>query len=106
MNKISELEKFKNEDKFPELDWSDRGLNPSPIEIISKMNNEVNTFIDFLSAITTSEEIDTSNRPKLLQDWFNEWDNFEFDTEETEFIVDIMCEAMNIVNIDHQSLLI
>ena len=43
---------------------------------------------------------------KDIQNWFNEWDSYDYDTEEVEFIVDIMCKQMTRDCFDFSGLLI
>jgi len=107
MNEIDLLLELKNINKFPIIDWEGRGLNPSSEEIINSMNNEVNSFIDFLTKKLNSGE-GMSKEPLIeqIQIWIDDWDSYDFDTEETEFIVEKMCDAMKICHVDCQSILI
>ena len=64
------------------------------------MRKEVTRFIDFLIERITAE---STNLQAEAQAYFDEWDNEDFDQDETEFIVEVEFEAMRIagINIDH-----
>ena len=104
MSETKDILKLKMlENHFPTSEWVERGLNASSELEIKQMNKEVIQFIDFLIANLDLEEDERLNK---IQSWFNEWDSFDFDTEETEFIVDKMAEIMNLAKINHETLLI
>ncbi len=41
-----------------------------------------------------------------IQNYMDEWSSYDFDTEETEYIVDTMCEVMRIVDVDIDDIMI
>ena len=97
---------FKKSENFPPNEWESRGLNPSSEERISQMEQVIHEFVDFLIKKNLYEINDEDFRLHQIQEWINEWDSFDFDTEETEFIVDVMCDCMRKINFDFQKLLI
>ena len=102
-NILDQLEAFKSKDKFPIENWDGRGLIPSPDDVREKMNKEVNDFILFIQNQLKNNPTDLTNN---IQTYIDDWDSFDFDTEETEYIVDVMCEVMRMVDVDCNDLLI
>ncbi|WNJ17117.1 DUF4844 domain-containing protein [Pontibacter sp. G13] len=97
------LTALRSTDKFPLAEWSNRGLNPSSPEVISRMNEEVDKLIDLILSKINEQP---SNLLEEVQKFFDDWDNFDFDTEESEYIVDVMCEPLLLAGVDVQSLII
>jgi hypothetical protein len=100
---VEQLRMFKAKDKFPEADWEERGLNPSQSDVRDKMNQEVNNFIDFVeSRVKDNSDSLTSE----IQTYLDDWDSYDYDSEETEYMVDVMCHIMRLVDVDCNKLLI
>ena len=94
---VAQLLLFKTKDKFPVDDWDKRGLVPSPGEVRDKMNEEVNRFIDF---VLSKPDEHTNAMTNEIQQYMDEWDKFGFDTEETYYIADILCEVMAMIEVN------
>ncbi|QHT69130.1 DUF4844 domain-containing protein [Rhodocytophaga rosea] len=95
-NIAEQLYLFKTKDKFPIEDWNKRGLIPSSDDVRHKMNQEVNRFIDF---VVSKLNEPAKSMTDEIQTYLDEWDKVEFDTEETYYITDILCEVMAIANV-------
>lgn len=100
---IKQLQQFKLKDKFPIEDWDNRGLIPSPVDVRDKMNQEINKFIDFVVNRLKNDSVSMTDE---IQTYLDEWDSYDFDTEETEYVVDTMCEVMRMVDVDINDILI
>ena len=101
--KIEQLELFKQKDKFKLDDWEDRDLEIPSLSIILAMRQEVNRFADYLIA---QLKADVTNMQTKVQLYFNAWDNDLFDQDQTEFIVEVEFEAMRIVGVNIDKLMI
>ncbi len=101
--KIEQLELFKQKDKFKLDDWEDRDLEIPSLAIILAMRQEVNRFADYLIA---QLKADVTNMQTKVQLYFNAWDNDLFDQDQTEFIVEVEFEAMRIVGVNIDKLMI
>jgi uncharacterized protein YecA (UPF0149 family) len=103
MDVIEQLQKLKAEEKFPKEEWDERGLIPSSPDVREKMNQEVNSFIDFIEVLVKEKSGSMENK---IQSYLDDWDSYDYDTEETEYIVDVMCQIMQMVDMDCNKLLI
>ncbi len=101
--KIEQLELFKQKDKFKLDDWEDRDLEIPSLAIVLAMRQEVNRFADYLIA---QLKADVTNMQTKVQLYFNAWDNDLFDQDQTEFIVEVEFEAMRIVGVNIDKLMI
>jgi hypothetical protein len=99
---VEQLQLIKAKDKFPVQDWKKRGLNPSPDSVRNKMNEDVNQFIEFVLSNLTDNTISTD----AIQTYLDEWDSYDFDTEETEYVVDTMFQILRMVDVDVDDILI
>ncbi|MFD2717870.1 DUF4844 domain-containing protein [Hymenobacter monticola] len=103
---ISQIEAYKTRDNFPIEDWETRGLMPSDDDIRKGMNLAVTEFADFLIAQISNDITEPADLQEKVQDYFDERDNYDFDTEEREYIVDVQCELAKLVNVNCSDLLI
>lgn len=103
--KQAQLQQYLIKDNFPPEEWASRGLQPSSSEIQQQMNQAVKEFIDFLQGLSQGE-VPINHYQSMIQGYLDEWDSFDFDTEETEFIVDVKCELMSLIGVNCQDLLI
>lgn len=103
MINLEELEELKSKNKFPRENWFERGLNPSPQDVILGMNREVNKFIQFIEGIIVNSE--NKELITLVQSYFDDMDLIYFDTEEREFVIDKMFEVLDLVEIEQTNLL-
>lgn len=95
---IETLNKLKDKHFFPVEEWGERGLNPSAEKTIEKMRLEVKNFIDFLIGLYQTHPTNQSAIQEI-QHYFDEWDDFDFDTEEMEFIFDAYFEILKNIKI-------
>ena len=98
--RIAQLEACKQKEHFILDHWEDREVAQSSEAVVGLMRKEVTRFIDFLIERITA---DSTNLQAEAQAYFDEWDNEDFNQDETEFIVEVEFEAMRIagINIDH-----
>ena len=101
--KIEHLEVYKLKERFILDDWEDRELVPSSSSTVERMHKEVERFADFLIRQLAAN---VSNIQTQVQLYFNEWDNEYFSQDETEYIVEIEYEAMRIVGLNIDKLMI
>jgi len=66
------------------------------------MNKEVNNFIDFLVHQLTNAPASLTDE---IQNYMVKWNYFDFDTEELEYIVDVKCEVMRMIDVDSDEIL-
>jgi hypothetical protein len=102
-NLIDQLEEYKRKERFLLDHWEDREVEPSDDRIIEQMRKEVLRFADFLIKCL---EVDTLDLHRQVEMYFKEWDNENFNHDETEFIVETEYEAMRIVGLKIDDLLL
>ncbi|MBO2007645.1 DUF4844 domain-containing protein [Hymenobacter negativus] len=103
---IQQISAFKVRDNFPLEDWEGRGLNPSDEATRQGMNLAVIEFADFLISQISNGVVEHDVMLEQVQNYFDERDNYEFDTEEREYIVDVQCGLARLVKVDCSDLLI
>ncbi len=96
-NPIEILNSVLSNQRFRKGDWEERGLNPSPRRVISAME------VNFLKAIHHCiEKLRRNNQSRLQKEDLIEivalLDLEEFDTEEQEWLVDLICEALSLID--------
>ena len=96
---IKTLNELKDKHFFLEEEWEEGGLIPSPEETIKKMRLAVKDFIDFLMRVYQSQPTQQQVIQEI-QKYFDEWDNFDFDTEETEFVFDEFFEVLREIKLE------
>lgn len=100
MNEILEkLSQFKQKDKFSDSEWDKRGLNPSDIELCSKMERLFNDCADSLINSVKNNKNKKANK-KILKSGLQRFNKLDYDTEEREFICDYFFELSQIVDVD------
>ena len=104
MNKIEKLQQFKENDNFLIEKWRKRALNPSPRTVIDGMNQEVDKFIVFLQ--NQMNNPNSNEQINKIQLYFNDWHPIDYDTEETEFVADIMFEILETIEVETNNLFI
>lgn len=100
---IAQLEEFKQKERFILDHWEDREVEPSDETVIEQMRNEVLQFADFLISLLLSNAKDLHAQVEM---YFKEWNNENFNHDETEFIVETEYEAMRIVGLKIDDLLL
>ncbi|RZJ93069.1 MAG: DUF4844 domain-containing protein [Hymenobacter sp.] len=103
---INKLEAYKSRDNFPVEEWASRGLMPSNDDVRQGMNLAVSEFADFLIAQISDNTTEPVDLQEKVQEYFDERDNYDFDTEEREYIVDVQCELIQLVGVNCGDLLI
>lgn len=100
---IAQLEEYKRKERFILDHWEDREVEPSGERVIEQMRTEVLRFTDFLISRVSSNATDLHEQVEM---YFKEWDNENFNHDETEFIVETEYEAMRIVGLKIDDLLL
>ncbi|ARD22983.1 MULTISPECIES: hypothetical protein [Shewanella] len=74
--------------------WEKRGLIPSPAPVIKKLESVTVNFLKSLKVINENSELDKSSKLDKLQKLVDQlpWD--DFDTEEKEFLADVIAPAI------------
>lgn len=103
---ISQIEAYKSRDNFPIEEWNNRGLMPSDDDVRQGMNLVVTEFADFLITHISEGITEPTDLREKVQEYFDERDNYDFDTEEREYIVDVQCKLAQLVGVNCSDLLI
>ena len=98
-NKISELEKLKNKEKFSVVEWENRGLNPSEKNLCIKLENHFNNLLTNLISATNTKKAEPEIE-NIFEQYFKKINSDELDTEEYEFFVDYFTEISKILKIE------
>jgi len=89
---------FKNKDKFSKQSWDQRGLMPSPPNVIFQMNNSIHNTVDQI--LSSKQTLTENNIKKIIR---LEMEKVKMlDTEEREFMGDVFFELSTILNINCQ----
>ncbi|WP_194866760.1 hypothetical protein [Pseudoalteromonas sp. PPB1] len=74
--------------------WEERGLMPSPAPVIKQLENVTVSFLKYLKAINENSELDKPSKLEQVQRLVDQlpWD--DFDTEEKEFLADVIAPAI------------
>lgn len=74
--------------------WEERGLMPSPAPVIKQLENVTVSFLKSLKAIDENSELDKPSKLEKVQRLVDQlpWD--DFDTEEKEFLADVIAPAI------------
>ncbi|AEI51993.1 hypothetical protein [Runella slithyformis] len=100
---IAQLEEYKRKERFMLDHWEDREVEPSHEFVIEQMRREVIRFTDFLIDRLAANASDLHEQ---VERYFKEWDNDNFNYDETEFIVETEYEAMRMVGLNIDDLLL
>ena len=99
ISRIEKLKTFKSREKFSDEAWEKRGLNPSGRELCETLESAFNSIADELTdglqASYTNKELKL-----IFKAGFKKFDKNYLDTEEKEFICDLLSELARIVEID------
>ncbi len=95
MNKI---DKLLQTDNFAIAEWEERGLIPSATEIIKELETVTQEFLLNLKKIEENQ-LDKKQKLEKVTILLNElpWDNF--DTEEKEFLADVLAPVINYIGL-------
>lgn len=96
---IEAVELFKKTDEFSAEAWELRGLNPSDQSTIRKMDRLFSDLCDDL-ILTLSKPDGSKNKRNVFLKAINRFGSYSFDTEEKEFIADLLFELANITGTD------
>ena len=99
---LEKLEEFKQRDKFSTSAWNERGLNPSDSEMCSRLESLFNSCTDNL-IFSINENHDPKRLKKLLKNGLKDFNSFDYDTEEREFICDYFFQLSQIVKVDFKN---
>lgn len=89
--KIDEL--LQKENYAKEL-WEPRGLIPSPDNVIKKLEFVTKAFLKSLRVINQDSTLDKSAKLKMVKQLVDELPWIDFDTEEKEFLADVLAPAI------------
>ncbi len=103
---IYQLRAYKDHDNFPIADWEKRGLYTSDEAVRQGMNLAVAEFADFLIDKIYTGVTEPAELQEVIQHYFDEHNNDDFDTEEREYIGDVQCKLIHLVGVDCSSLFI
>lgn len=96
---IEQLYIFKARDKFSEIAWRERGLNPSDEQKCQKLSYLFNESADLLiESVKLRHE--SKQITAILNKCLSRFKSEEYDTEEKEFICDLFFELSAITNVD------
>ncbi len=101
----AQLQQYAVRDNFPPEEWERRGLLPSSAEVQKQMDQAVKDFADFLQGLL-QDDLPLNQYQSKIQAYLDDWDSFDFDTEETAFILDVKCELIQLLGVNCQDLLI
>jgi hypothetical protein len=103
---LERLELLKSKNKFPESAWDEREEILPSEAMRKRMNSGVNDFISFLQNELMHEVVNPENLKDNIQEYLDVWDTEPFNTEETEHMLEIMCDAILMVNVNIDDLVI
>jgi hypothetical protein len=96
---ISQLDSLKNTYKFTDKDWDNRGLIPSEKALSDNMDRLLNECLGEL-ILTQNKDLSQKDYKKILNRGLKRFRKLDYDTEESEFIVDKFDEIAKIIRID------
>lgn len=86
-NALEKLKALRDKQKFTDPEWDERGLIPSPPDVIQRMTDLTDDVLDALI-----EDLEADLEPQQIEETLIESlyqiDKTEFDTEEREYIID------------------
>jgi hypothetical protein len=94
------IDELLNKDNYANSLWVERGLNPSSEEIKLLMSQTTKKFLSSLKNIASNKGIDETQKSKLVSSLADDlpWD--ELDTEEKEFIADVLAPAIQSIGLN------
>jgi hypothetical protein len=98
-NKILELEKLKNKEKFSNEEWENRGLNPSEKSLCISLENSLTDLLTNLIFANNTKKSDKEIE-NIFELCYKEIKFDELDTEEREFVMDYLDEIAEVLKID------
>lgn len=98
-SKLEKLIAFREKDKFSDEAWEERGLNPSPKELSDSLQQLFNECTNSL-IYSIKENEDESVLISWVSVYLDRIDPTELDTEEYEFVIDLIFQLAQIVNVD------
>lgn len=74
--------------------WEKRGLMPSPLRVIKQLESVTVNFLNNLKVINENSGLNKSSKLQKVQELVDQlpWD--DFDTEEKEFLADVIAPAI------------
>ena len=98
-SQVDKLLLFRQRDKFSLSAWNDRGLNPSSVELCEQLTKLFHSGADnLIKAI--NNKCSEKQLKSILKSELGNFNKFDYDTEEKEFICDLFHELATIVNVD------
>jgi len=85
--------------------WEERGLIPSPAPVIKQLEITTINFLKSLKAIDENSELDKASKLDKIQRLVDQlpWD--DFDTEEKEFLADVIAPAIKSIGYNPWSII-
>jgi hypothetical protein len=103
LERLTKLEEFKNKEWFILDEWEDRELEYPGDETVKAMNEEVWYFTNFLMVQIDKNATDLTEQ---TEQFFQDWNNEDFNQDETEFMIEVEYEAMRLAGLDVDELMI
>lgn len=90
-------------DNYAASEWLKRGLNPSPDDVITLMSSATSDFLLKLKEIS-SEVTEHEEREELVSELVDALPWYDLDTEEKEFLADVLAPAIESLGLDPWSI--
>lgn len=97
---LARLAFYRSHEKFPDADWTNRELALPDEPLRQKMNTTVNDFIDFLTVLVNDGDTEPEEFKESIQGYVDTWDVTHFSTDEIDFIINVECTVMRVVNVN------
>ncbi|MCP9770579.1 hypothetical protein EGI22_21945 [Lacihabitans sp. LS3-19] len=103
LERLTLLEEFKTKDWFILDEWEDRELTYPGEDVVKEMKEEVLYFTNFLMVHLDKNTPDLKDQ---TEQFFKDWNNEDFDQDQSEFIIEVEYEAMRLAGLDVDELMI
>lgn len=94
------IDEILEQDNYAHDRWAARGLNPSPSDTIALMERSTKAFLTELKLIANDPDWDEEAKANAVAELVDDlpWD--ELDTEEKEFLADVLAPAIESVGLN------
>lgn len=101
-SKVNRLQFLLDKKKFADIEWDNRGLNPSDSDLCEYMESRFNMCLTSLIILVKNN---SSNRTlkRELNKGLKTFERFNFDTEEREFICDLFYVISKEIEVDFKN---
>ena len=91
-------------DNYAAQSWEDRGLIPSPKNVVQLLNSATKIFLIDLRNIEQNSSLNNAEKLKLIQSLVDGLPWPDLDTEEKEFMADVLAPAIKSIGFDPWSI--